>query len=451
MGEDVLVGKVLNSVIEDTGKFVVLVNFITHVAWVPFENIIGVVASRVLRSSLGRESRCDDCMWYDDCHLKQYIKGTDAEGSCNDFDNGDGFLSKWNINPGLSVAIKDLYSSASRMTPARIKIEFEGTKQKVDSGSWFEPSMEIDKLRRLLFSVRDKSSALYEDLISYYVRVWEKIAGVGSITPEQVRSLFSAAKGGGALDWYKKTLNKANNLTKNPLGVVDEVAELPFKAIDTVRGVKSSSSKSLKQILTPDEWDLYIQTGEVPEKLKNHLVVRRNWSIEEASTPDEWQDYLDSGEVSPAVNRARFSNSALYSGRRSSIMSTRVSVSTAKIDSEYGWLWDELKPLLLPDCKIPHLRLLEVGAKDGLITKRGDGSFIPSCHFVLVDNKITKRVDILLGATDTRKVLCLRGGSSGGSGCISFKDWNEVIDRLNKLWSVKFDDKEFIRRFTNEG
>ena len=45
--------------------------------------------------------------------------------------------------------------------------------------------------------------------------------------------------GSSALDLYRKTLNTANKLTKNPMGVVDDLAELPFKAVDKVTGVKS--------------------------------------------------------------------------------------------------------------------------------------------------------------------------------------------------------------------
>ena len=46
--------------------------------------------------------------------------------------------------------------------------------------------------------------------------------------------------GSGALDAYRRTLKGVNKLTKNPMGVVDDLAELPFKAVDKVRGVKSS-------------------------------------------------------------------------------------------------------------------------------------------------------------------------------------------------------------------
>ena len=44
----------------------------------------------------------------------------------------------------------------------------------------------------------------------------------------------------GALDMYRKTLKAADKLAKNPMGAVDDMAELPFKVVDKVRGVKSA-------------------------------------------------------------------------------------------------------------------------------------------------------------------------------------------------------------------
>ena len=124
------------------------------------------------------------------------------------------------------------------------------------------------------------------------------------------------------------------------------------------------------------------------------------------------------------------------SGKVPVVSACRVTVSHARIDPEYVWLWDEIKPLLRSRCNISHLNLIAVGVGPGLIVN--NCNFVPTCHLELQDSALPA-AHIYLGVSGPRKVLCLQGADRSNRRCATFPNWDGVLELLNIWWRVGFD------------
>ena len=60
---------------------------------------------------------------------------------------------------------------------------------------------------------------------------------------EEIFKSAGGSSGKGLADTYNEIVREANNALKNPLSLVDKVAELPFKALDSFRNRRSKSSR----------------------------------------------------------------------------------------------------------------------------------------------------------------------------------------------------------------
>ena len=146
----------------------------------------------------------------------------------------------------------------------------------------------IDKRRYSLSPFNGDSAALKtaSGFEGWFKEVGELISS-GQKLPlmDQVvlSGMVADAVSSGALDLYRKTLKKADQLSHNPMAAVDDMAELPARGIDMLRGIKSA--RPLKRTDAERAW--------IEKEGQKYLVVKTTRSL-----PPGAKNYrYDNGEV----------------------------------------------------------------------------------------------------------------------------------------------------------